>query len=67
MQLRNEGQKRDPKIGKKYIILIYQSIREGVQFPLSPQGKTDSEMNRFFLWLFLKFTDFHILFQTIYL
>lgn len=36
MQLKIEGQKRDPKIGKTYIILIYQRIREGVQFPLSP-------------------------------
>jgi hypothetical protein len=34
--LRNEGQKRDPKIGKKYINLIYKRIREGVQIPLSP-------------------------------
>ena len=35
MRLKIEGQKRDPKIGKKYIILIYQRIREEVQFPLS--------------------------------
>ena len=36
MQLRNEGQKRDPKIGKNYIILIYKGIREELQIPLSP-------------------------------
>ena len=34
MLLKNEEQKRDPKIGKKYIILIYKRIREGVQIPL---------------------------------
>ena len=38
MQLKIEGQKRDPKIGKKYIILIYQSIKDGIQFPLSPRN-----------------------------
>ena len=36
MQVKIEEQKRDPRIGKKYIILIYKRIREEVQFPLSP-------------------------------
>ncbi len=36
MQVKIEEQKRDPKIGKKYIIFIYKGIKEGVQIPLSP-------------------------------
>jgi hypothetical protein len=32
-----------------------------IQIPLSPQAKTGSEMNRFFLWLFLNsfYTELH--------
>ncbi len=50
MQLKIEGQKRDPKIGKKYIILIYKSIREGVQIPLSPQKTKPSTLLRVLLF-----------------
>lgn len=44
MQLRNERQKRDPKLGKKYIILIYKGIREEVQIPLSPPAEKQIEL-----------------------
>ncbi|MGX7666325.1 alpha/beta fold hydrolase [Flavobacterium pedocola] len=47
MRLRNEGQKRDPKIGKKYIILIYQGIQRAIQIPLSPQRKTETKVSVF--------------------
>jgi hypothetical protein len=47
-----EEQKRDPRLGKKYINLIYKRIRRGIQIPLSPQAKTGSEMNRFFYGFF---------------
>jgi hypothetical protein len=33
----NEEQKRDPKLGNKDILLVYQCIREEIQIPLSPQ------------------------------
>lgn len=56
MQVKIEEQKRDPKIGKKHIILIYQRIREGVQFPFSPrssaQTKTFQILKGFFYDLF---------------
>jgi len=39
LQVKIEEQKRDPKIGKKYIIFIYKGIKEGVQIPLSPPLK----------------------------
>jgi hypothetical protein len=45
LQLRNEELKRDPRLGKKYIILIYKSIIEGVQIPLFPNLKIKIELN----------------------
>lgn len=51
MRLRNEGQKRDPKIGKKYIILIYQGIQRAIQIPLSPPVKSQIESEPFKMYV----------------
>lgn len=47
MQFKIEEQKRDPRIGKKYIILIYQRIREEIQIPLSPPAGKQIELKPF--------------------
>lgn len=51
MQVKSEEQKRDPRIGKKYIILIYQLIREEVQIPLSPPVKSQTESKPFKMYV----------------